>query len=337
MSAAFAPLPPLTLQQAEEALYRIPADVPREVWAAIAASLRSEFGDVAFDVFDRWSTAGDTYNRRDAADTWRSAGKRACSIGTLLHHAKACGWTAPRRVPLTPSEQARIQRETIEAHRAREARNRIAAQALACSQATAATRAVGIWDECIAEPGTHPYLVAKQIAPHGSRRGPCDDAEHAPLVVPMRDVDGALWSLQSIPPDGKGKRYLTGSKTSGCFHAMGEPLATAKRIIIAEGFSTAASLAEHHAGAVIAAFSAGQLLNVGTAIATRYPNAALVIAADFDSPAGGDGGPGLAAATKAANALGAELWVPISIEGRNKTDFSDWHVLQCERSEMEAA
>ena len=153
----------------------------------------------------------------------------------------------------------------------------------------------------------------------------------------MVDVDGALWSLQSIPPDGKGKRYLPGSRTSGCFHAMGEPLTTAKRIIVAEGFSTAGALAAHHAGAVIAAFSAGQLLNVGTALATRYPNAALVIAADYDSPEGGNGGPGLAAATKAANALGAELWVPVPIPGRNKTDFSDLHILQCEQNETEAA
>ena len=336
MSAPFAPLPPLTLQQAEDALHRIPASVPREVWAAIAASLRSEFGDVAFDSFDRWSAAGDTYKPRDVRDTWKSAGKRACSIGTLLHHAKAYGWTAPRRVPLTPSERARIERDTIEAQRAREARNRIAAKALARSQANAATRAAEIWDACITEPGTHPYLVAKQIAPHGVKRGYCDDAEHAPLCVPMRDIDGTLWSLQTIQPDGS-KRFLPGSRTSGCFHAMGEPLTTAKRIIIGEGFATCASLSEHHAGAVIAAFSAGQLFNVATAIATRYPDATLVIAADFDSPAGGDGGPGVAAATKVANALGAELWVPIPIEGRNKTDFSDWHVLQCEQCETEAA
>ena len=118
---------------------------------------------------------------------------------------------------------------------------------------------------------------------------------------------------------------------------MGESLTTAKRIIVAEGFSTAGAVAAHHAGAVIAAFSAGQLLNVGTALATCYPDKALIVAADFDSPEGGDGGPGLAAATKAANALGAELWVPVAIPGREKTDFSDWHVLQCEQYEAEAA
>ena len=153
----------------------------------------------------------------------------------------------------------------------------------------------------------------------------------------MRDIKGTLWGLQTIPQDGKGKRYLTGSRTSACFHAMGEPLTTAKRIIVAEGFATAASLAEHHAGAVIAAFSAGQLLNVGTAVAARYPNTALVIATDFDSPAGGDGGPGVRFATNAANALGAELWIPEAMPGRDKTDFSDWHIWHWKQIERRAA
>ena len=335
MSAAT--LPPLTLQQAEDALHRIPANIARNEWAAIAASLCGEFGDVAFDAFDRWSATGDTYNRADTRDTWRSSGKRACSIATLIFHAKKHGWTAPRRCPLTPSEQARIERETVEAQHAREARNRIAAHELAKSQARAATRAAAIWVECATESGSHPYLVAKKVGPNGTKRGLCDDVEHAPLVAPLRDITGALWGLQTIPPDGKAKRYLSGSRTAGCFHLMGEPLATANRIVVCEGFATGAALAEHDAGAVICAFSAGQLLNVGTALATRYAAAALVFAADYDSPEGGDGGPGLAAATKAANALGAELWVPVPIPGRNKTDFSDWHILQCEQNETEAA
>ena len=329
---------PLTLQQAASALACIPANVERSVWYSIAAALQREYGDAAFPMFDEWSATADSYNRADCRDTWKSVARlTAYSVGTLLHHAKAHGWTAPRRYPLTPSERAQIERETSEAQRTREARNSIAAHELAESQARAATRAAAIWDACATESGSHPYLIAKKIGPHGAKRGLCDDSEHAPLVVPMRDIDGTLWSLQFIPPDGRDKRYLPGSRTSGCFHAMGESLTTAKRIIVAEGFATVASLAEHDAGAVIAAFSAGQLLNVGIAIAGRYPDAALVIAADFDSPEGGNGGPGLAAATKAANALGAELWVPVPIPGRNKTDFNDWHILQCEQNETEAA
>ena len=328
------PYSPVSLATAEEALSRIPADIPRNEWAAVAASLHGEFGDVAFAIFDRWSAAGATYNRADARDTWKSAAKRTCSIGTLLHHAKAFGWTSPRRFLLTPSEQAGIERATAEAQRVREASNRLAAHELAESHARAATRAVAIWDACKTATGAHPYLHAKKIRPHGARRGLCDDAEHAPLVLPMRDVNGALWGLQTIAASGT-KRYLSGSRTSGCFHAIGEPLATAKRIILTEGFGTAGALAEHHEGAIVAAFSAGQLLNVGAALAIRYPDAALVIAADFDSPEGGDGGIGVATAKKAVVALGAELWTPEAIPGYATTDFSDRHILQFEQSEME--
>ena len=254
MSAAFLPLRPFTLQQAEDALHRIPADIPRSDWAFIAAALHNAFAEGAFEVFMRWSATGSKYNERDARDTWRSCRKLTrYGMGSLIHHAKQYGWSAPRRYPMTPSEQARIERETIEAQRAREARNRIAAHELESSQARAATRAAAIWDACATESASHSYLIAKKIGPHGAKRGLCDDSEHAPLVVPMRDIDGTLWSLQFIPPDGRDKRYLPGSRTSGCFHAMGESLTTAKRIIVAEGFATAASLAEHDAGAVIAA------------------------------------------------------------------------------------
>ena len=164
----FSPLPPLTLQQVASALACIPANVERSIWYSIAAALRREHGDVAFDAFDQWSATGDTYRRVDCRATWKSVARlTAYSIGTLLHHAKAHGWTAPRRYPLTPAEQARVERETIEAQRARETRNKIAAHELAESQARAAKRAAAIWDECVIESGSHPYLVAKKSARTG--------------------------------------------------------------------------------------------------------------------------------------------------------------------------
>ena len=326
MSATFSPLPPLTLQQADDALHRIPADIPRNEWAAIAAALRGEFGDVAFDAFDRWSSSGETYNRADARDTWKSAGKRSCSIGTLLFHAKQYGWTTPRRYPLTPSEQARIERETIEAQRAREACNRSAANELALSQAAAAKRAAAIWDACVTESGSHTYLQAKKIGPHGAKRGLCDDAEHAPLVVPMRDIEGMLWSLQFIATNGE-KRFMAGGRVTGCYFALSEPM-DAERFIICEGFATGASLAECFSGAVIVAFNAGNLKPVADALRIVFPTMPMVIAADWDTPTDGDGGTGYKAACAAAIAIDAEVWSPEPIPGRNKTDFNDSHLWQ---------
>ena len=309
--------------------------MPRAKWASVAASLNGEFGETAYELFEEWSATAPNFRKTDARSTWKSCSRRNCSAGTLIHIAKGYGWTAPRRHPVTPSEQARIEREALDAQRAREARKQIAAATLEQSQTCAGKIAAAMWEACVSEPGTFPYLVTKRILPHGAKRGR-DDANRPVLVVPMRDIDGVLWSLQTIRADG-GKRYLSGSRTAGCFHAIGEQLATAKRIILTESFGNAGALAAHHEGAIVCAFSVGQLLNVGTALATRYPNAALIFAADFDSPEGGDGGPGVHYATKAANALGAELWIPEAIPGRDKTDFSDWHILQRQQSERRAA
>ena len=242
MSAAHSNFAPLTLREATQALCCISADLVRDDWVMIAAAMHNEFGDAAFTEFDQWSATGTSYSPQAARDTWRSCRKLTrYGMGSLIALAKKHGWTTPRRHPLTPSEQARIERETAETQRAREARQRVAAQELAMSQAVAAKRARALWDGCVTESGSHPYLQAKRIGTHGTKRGYCDDAEQAPLVVPMRDIDDVLWGLQTIPPDGKGKRYLSGSRSGGSFHAIGEPLPSAKRIIIAEGFATAAS------------------------------------------------------------------------------------------------
>ena len=109
MSGAFSPLPPFTLQQAEDALHRIPANIARNEWAAIAASLRGEFGDVAFDAFDRWSATVDNYRPADIRDTWRSCGKRACSIATLIFHAKKT-WMDGTTTPPTDTQRASANR-----------------------------------------------------------------------------------------------------------------------------------------------------------------------------------------------------------------------------------
>ena len=51
------------------------------------------------------------------------------------------------------------------------------------------------------------------------------------LLVPLRDQDGKLWSLQRIYPDGN-KLFLKDGRTLGLMHILGEPTPTR---IIAEG------------------------------------------------------------------------------------------------------
>jgi putative DNA primase/helicase len=79
----------------------------------------------------------------------------------------------------------------------------------------AAVEAGTIWNS--AEPATpaHPYLQRKHVRPHGLR------IHQDRLMVPVRDVNGTLHSLQLIDGEGE-KRFLTGGRTADCCYVIGE-------------------------------------------------------------------------------------------------------------------
>ena len=160
----------------------------------------------------------------------------------------------------------------------------------------------------------HPYLSTKGIKAHGLRL-------HAGLLlVPLRDVHGTLHSLQTIAPDGT-KRFLPGGRVKGCYHSIGRPDG---RIVIAEGYATAATIYEDTGSAVAVAFNSGNLLPVAKALRAKYPCADLVLAADDDWQT--DGNPGLTAARAAALAVGGLLAVPDFTglaRSPKDTDFND--------------
>ena len=119
----------------------------------------------------------------------------------------------------------------------------------------------------------HPYILKKQIKPHGARQ----DGDGR-LVLPLIDTDGKIWSLQTIDADG-GKLFMFGGRKAGCFYMIGDP---GERMVIAEGFATASTIREATGLTVVAAFDAGNLETVAKAIRAKWPGSALVIAADDD-------------------------------------------------------
>lgn len=125
-----------------------------------------------------------------------------------------------------------------------------------------------------------PYLVAKGIRAHV---GAMTDADGLLTHVPAYDAAGKLWTVQYIQPDGT-KRFAKDSRKEGCFHAVGgqDALARVPRLVIAEGYSTAAQLAEALGHATVAAFDAGNLEAVAKALHDRYPDTPIVIAGDDD-------------------------------------------------------
>jgi putative DNA primase/helicase len=150
----------------------------------------------------------------------------------------------------------------------------------------------------------HPYLKAKGVCSHGLK------IEDKNLLVPVCHKQ-QIWSLQSIYPDGR-KRFLSRGRTGGCYFPIGTP---GKRIWLAEGYATAATVHELTGDAVVCAFNAGNLTKVAAHIRAQFIDREVWVAADHDEA-------GLKAAREAMRLHTLEgLKVPAEWE----TDWNDHH------------
>jgi putative DNA primase/helicase len=194
-------------------------------------------------------------------------------------------WREQVRPHMTRAERRELKRQAD----ANEAARRHATVEV---QAAAREKAARLWG--VARPATdaHPYLKRKGVHAYGLRQ------LGERLLIPARDRDGVLHTLQFIDADGT-KRFLTGGRIAGCYLAIGTP---GRTLLVAEGYATAASLHMATGFATAAAFSAGNLGRVAIALRCKFPSARIVICADDD--AGTPGNPGLTAAKGAARAAG---------------------------------
>lgn len=160
------------------------------------------------------------------------------------------------------------------------------------------------WGSSRPAPEDHPYLLSKGIRAHGLR---CDTTGN--LLVPLWDIAGTLQTLEFIRPDGT-KRYLPGGAKRGHFCVIGDPIAADRPILICEGWATGASLHDATGHTVVAAMDAGNLLPVAEAIRAAFPDTAITVVADNDAKPGRVTNPGVAAARKAARAIGGWLAIP---------------------------
>lgn len=121
----------------------------------------------------------------------------------------------------------------------------------------------------------HPYLALKRVAAHDIRVSKLDR-----LLIPMRDIDGKLWSLQKIDRNGD-KQFSWRGRFLGCFHTLGSPR-DGQPLIIVEGYATGATLHEILGLPVLVAFNAGNLEPVASAARLRWPAARIIVAGDHD-------------------------------------------------------
>lgn len=179
----------------------------------------------------------------------------------------------------------------------------------------AAKRADALWAQSF--PVTeHPYLTRKQIKAH------CCRLYKDRLVVPMRDAQGNLRSLQFIGPDGT-KRFLTNGQKRGTYATIGKPTGKDCTILIAEGFATAATLHQATGNAVVIAFDAGNLEPVAKIIREKFPAARIIIAGDNDQFT--DGNPGWTAAENTARQIGGYVFIPEFENPDPQLKPTDWN------------
>lgn len=281
---------------------------------------------------DAIRAAGLTPPERITADgtirRFGSSGKRGDDAGWYILHADGvpAGSFGCWRSGLSSSWCGKSASEMTDAERKAHADRVKAMQAARDAdreqrQQRAQAEALALWAVAPDAERDNAYLTRKGIKAHGIKS---DGGGR--LLVPMRDADGRMHSLQRIDQDGS-KRFQPGGRVKGCFHLIGQPQA-AGPLVICEGFATAASVHEATGHPAAVAFNAGNLEAVALALRAKYPDAALILAADDDHRT--EGNPGMSKAQAAARAVGARLAVPRFPEDcrpDDATDFNDLHAL----------
>lgn len=123
---------------------------------------------------------------------------------------------------------------------------------------------------------THPYLVEKEVKPHGLKMD-----SRSNLVMPLKDINGKHWTSQKINTNFKG--FEKGGKKEGCFYIVGaDKPSDLKEVIIVEGFATGATIHEATDKPVVVAVDSGNLSHVAEAFHSKYPEKPILIAGDDD-------------------------------------------------------
>lgn len=336
---------PIALHTAESMLAHVDPH-ERETWLQVGMALHAEYGDAAFDAWDRWSAGAANYSERSVRQSWRSFKPGRTSIGTLVKLALDGGYRFDRDGAARPDAAELAQRRAQ-----REAQWAAEAQARDRARLDAEQVALAQWREAL-RTGRSGYAERKGI----ERPESCRFTPAGWLLVPAIRYDlpreQSLKGLQVIRPDGT-KRFTTGMAKAGAACRLG--LAeVSDPVLICEGYATGMTLrmASDRRVAVYVAFDAGNLPRVAEIVHAVHPAAPIVLCADDDWRTVDTGGrplnPGRVAAAAARDAVQADggvaiLSVPVFRAGDRddgSTDFNDLHAtegLDAVRGQIELA
>ncbi|TQI77287.1 putative DNA primase/helicase [Serratia fonticola] len=190
------------------------------------------------------------------------------------------------------------------------------------------------WSKMPPAPETHAYLVRKGVpAADGVRLDKYDN-----LVIPLRNSDGELRTLQYIKPDGT-KNLKKGAEKTGNFFVVGGELSSQRPVLYAEGYATAASLHLATGMPVVMTVDAGNLVTVSRNLKERYPDNLHIILGEDDftktNNRGEQDNKGAKKAQEAAAAINGIYIIPSFTESERAqafagtasfSDFNDIHV-----------
>jgi len=246
---------------------------------------------------------------------------------------------------LDPEEKAQMQAEAAIKLRDREV-------ALQAKQKAVAIDILALLSVSAPAPADHPYLQSKQVRPGDLRIVPpattvlpdgstiiigADWKESSALresnpdklvftagdlLVPAYDVNGTVWTAQTIQSSGR-KMFAKDSVKQENFHVVGatgtglDALVDAPALVISEGYATADSLSAVLGFPTVAAFDSGNLVLVAKALHEKFPDKPIVIAGDDDKHVEATQGynPGRFKANEAAKAVGGKVLLPIFSPG----------------------
>jgi len=205
-------------------------------------------------------------------------------------------WQAERERTYTEAERTAFREQCERDRLARE-------QATAHGHQQTALKARKIWKRAIFADDGNGYLHRKQVQSHGTKTGDSGSLRGV-LIVPIYDENIKLVNLQFIQTDST-KRFLTGGQKHSCFWWIGKKTAT---VLIAEGFTTAASLHQYTSNQVFIAFGASNLVNVAKTVRAKNTDAEIIICGDNDK-----NGVGQQAARAAALAVAGKYLIPSTV------------------------
>ncbi len=168
-----------------------------------------------------------------------------------------------------------------------------------------------------------PYLVKKDVLPFPDVM----QDKKGRLVIPLMDENHKVHSLQRISGDGF-KSLKKSAQKSGHFFVVGyKPLKNGEPILYAEGYSTAASIAQATNRSVVMTVDAGNMPKVAEKLKVHYPNSQHLFLADDDR--NNKVNKGLDKAREAAELTQGHWLSPNFIVDEKEagmTDFNDLHI-----------